>query len=54
MTCCVGMAQYKGNIRRNQIKYNVEQGAHKERTFGKRHHMKPKGSHGLKNRDVKE
>jgi hypothetical protein len=32
----------------------VEQGACKEWAFGKRHCTKPKGSHGIKHRDVKE
>jgi hypothetical protein len=55
MTCHAGVAQHNGNaVRKNQTRYNVEQGARKERTFGKRQCTKPKDSHDIKNRDVKE
>jgi hypothetical protein len=54
MTRCAGVARRKENIRKNQPRYNVEQGVCKEWRFRKRHCMKPKGSHGVKNQDVKE
>jgi hypothetical protein len=50
-----GVTQRKGNaVRKNRTRCNVEQGSRKEWTFGKRHRTKPKGSHGVKNRDAKE
>lgn len=54
MTRHAGVARHKGNARKNRTRYGVEQGARKGQMFGKRHHMKPKGSHGVKNRYVKE
>jgi hypothetical protein len=40
--------------RKNWTRYSVEQEGCKSWTFGKRHCMKLKGSHGIKNQDVKE
>jgi hypothetical protein len=54
MTCRAGVAQHKGNVGKNRTRYNMEQGACKERMFGKRHRTKLKGSHGVKNQNVKE
>jgi hypothetical protein len=55
MTIRAKMAWHKGKvIRTNFTQYYVEQGACKERAFGERPRTKPKGSQGVKNRDVKE
>jgi hypothetical protein len=49
------VAQCKGKvIRKNWTRYNVEEGTCKEQAFSKRHHTKPKGSHDIKNWDVKK
>jgi hypothetical protein len=55
MTLRARVEWHKGNvIKKNSTTYNVEQGTCKEWAFGKRHGTKPKGSHGVKNRNVKE
>jgi hypothetical protein len=55
VTLRVRLAQHKGTFAmKDPTRDYVEQGACKERAFGKRHHTKPTGSQGIKNRDVKE
>lgn len=55
MIRCAGVARRKVDVvRKNRTRCNVEQRARKERMFGKRHRTKPKDSHGVNNRGIKE